>query len=252
MLGASDGRPVGPAGASAVLSTISLVPLEESSSMSEVPHAPPPPAPASASTASSQPSSPQRAAARLPPSAARLKADFEHALVSCLLFNTLYLYYCDARLLVLFIRTSQILRLLYFPYETPVAQRSTAFLLFMSNIPVLLIHAAIVVDGKVGSMLLINFIGPEPFPLAKMFYVDVVTMALQATLASVSAADGFIVSVLPAAPIVERSVEGSAQREGEDEAEGAAGAAAEGSDGDVIEVDLPGATVTPLLERRYP
>lgn len=122
----------------------------------------------------------------------------------------------------------------------------------MSNIPVLLIHAAIIVDGKVGDMLLINFIGPEPFPLAKLLYVDVVTMALQATLASVSAADGFIVSALPAAPVADHSGESSAQSEGEGEAEAAAGAAAEGSDGDGIAVDLQGATEIPLLERRYP
>lgn len=169
-------------------------------SSDEQPPPPSPPGPPRARSHSRSAAPSAAASASASSAAARLKADFEHSLVACLLFNTLYLYYCDARLLVLFIRSSQILRLLYFPYETPAAQRSTALLLLMSNIPVLLIHAAIIVDGNVGDMLLINFIGPEPHPLAKLFYVDFVTMALQATLASVSGGDQMIVSSLPVAP----------------------------------------------------
>jgi hypothetical protein len=129
--------------------------------------------------------------------AARLRAELEQALVSALVFNTLYQYYCDARLLVLFIRASQILRLLYFPYEPPRAQRATALLLLLSNVPVVLIHAAIAADGRPGEMLLINFVAAEPHPLPKMFYVDAVTVLLQAVLASVSAGDGVVVSVMP-------------------------------------------------------
>jgi hypothetical protein len=167
-------------------------------------------------------------------SAARLKADFEHSLVSCLLFNTLYLYYCDARLLVLFIRSTQILRLLYFPYESPPAQRSTSLLLVMSNIPVLLIHGAIIADGRVGDMLLINFIGPEPHPLPKLFYVDAVTMVLQAALASVAAGDELFVTSPPTAAALPAAAEPPAvvEEAGADaEAAAPSEAAALGEDG---------------------
>lgn len=129
--------------------------------------------------------------------AARVKAEFEHALLSCLLFNVLYMYYIDHRLIVLFIRMSQIVRLLYFPYESRASQRSTSLLLFMSNVPVLLIHGAVFAEGKVGDMLLINFIGPEPHVLAKLFYVDTVTIFLQSVLASVAAGDSSIVTSFP-------------------------------------------------------
>jgi hypothetical protein len=39
--------------------------------------------------------------------------------MSALVFNKLYQHHCDARLPVLFICGSQILRLLYIPYELP-------------------------------------------------------------------------------------------------------------------------------------
>lgn len=131
----------------------------------------------------------------------QLKADFEHSILSCLLFNVLYMYYCDARVLVLIIRSSQIVRLLYFAHETPNAQRSSAMLLFLSNVPVFLIHVAILAEGKVGAPLMINFIGTEPNALVKLFYIDCVTILLQAILASAASGDGIVVSTMPFAVV---------------------------------------------------
>eukprot|EP00177_Eucheuma_denticulatum_P001690 GFKZ01003039.1.p2 GENE.GFKZ01003039.1~~GFKZ01003039.1.p2 ORF type:complete len:119 (+),score=17.44 GFKZ01003039.1:666-1022(+) len=59
-------------------------------------------------------------------------------------------------------------------------------LLIVSNIPVLFIHKMLFsgpnVDQKIGQMLFINFIGPEPKSLAKILAVDILIMALQAML----------------------------------------------------------------------
>jgi hypothetical protein len=130
---------------------------------------------------------------------ARVKAEFEHSLLSCLLFNVLYMYYMDYRLVVLVIRIAQIFRLLYFPHEPPEMQRVTSALLVMSNLAVALIHGAIIAEGTAGEMLLINFIGPEPNALAKLFYVDFVIVLLQCALTSVSGALPGIVTTIPAA-----------------------------------------------------
>jgi hypothetical protein len=132
-------------------------------------------------------------------SSARVKAEFEHSLLSCLLFNVLYMYYMDYRLIVLVIRIAQIFRLLYFPHEPPEMQRVTSALLVMSNLAVALIHGAIVAEGTAGEMLLINFIGPEPNALAKLFYVDFVIVLLQCALTSVSGALPGIVTAVPTA-----------------------------------------------------
>lgn len=127
----------------------------------------------------------------------RLKTEFEQSLTSCLLFNVLYMYYMDHQLRVLFIRVLQVIRLVYLPYEPVETRRSTIFLLFISNIPVLLIHAGIYAAGQAGDMLLINFVGPEPYGIAKILYVDVVVIILQAILTSSGTGDFHVVTQYP-------------------------------------------------------
>jgi Fungal domain of unknown function (DUF1746) len=109
------------------------------------------------------------------------------------------MYYMDNRLIVLVIRIAQIFRLLYFPHEPAEMQRITSGLLVMSNLAVALIHGAILAEGTAGEMLLINFIGPEPNALAKLFYVDFVIVLLQCALTSIGGSVPGIVTGLPVA-----------------------------------------------------
>jgi hypothetical protein len=109
------------------------------------------------------------------------------------------MYYMDNRLIVLVIRIAQIFRLLYFPHEPSEMQRITSALLVMSNLAVALIHGAILAEGTAGEMLLINFIGPEPNALAKLFYVDFVIVLLQCALTSIGGSVPGIVTGLPVA-----------------------------------------------------
>lgn len=149
---------------------------------------------------------------------AKLRAQFEHTLLTLLMLNVIYMYYIDHKLLVLIIRGAQLIRvsiiseyrndnsnsyirrriltflytlmnlilkqLFYFPYSTPNAQRGTVILLLVSNIPVLLIHKFFFtgpnISQNLGDMLFINFIGEEPKSLFKVLFVDFITIILQA------------------------------------------------------------------------
>ncbi|CAN8075298.1 unnamed protein product [Agarophyton chilense] len=70
----------------------------------------------------------------------KVRAEFEYTLLIVLSIHVIYMYYLDHTLLVFLIRASQLIRLLYFPCENPHSQRGTAFLLLLSNLPVLAIH----------------------------------------------------------------------------------------------------------------
>jgi hypothetical protein len=178
--------------------------------------------------------------------AARTRDRLQHALVSLLVINAVYMYHAiDMRLLVLLIRVSQVVRLLFppLPFSLPprrrpssrsagdqhressrandtgdadndaafdaeaqmilqMQQRSTGFLLFMTNVPVLLIHAAIFSEGGSAptDRLLINFLSDENFRNVKMFYVDAVTILLQVILAGLAVGDTRIISCIDAVP----------------------------------------------------
>lgn len=81
----------------------------------------------------------------------------------------------------------------------------------------LLIHGAVFAEGKVGDMLLINFIGPEPHVLAKLFYIDVLTIFLQSILASTAAGDSSIVTKFPVLVSQEQTSREDAQSSNVDE-----------------------------------
>lgn len=76
-----------------------------------------------------------------------------------------------------------LVKLLYFPYVSLSGQRGTALLLIISNIAVVLIHGIMFIRGEgVGTMLFINFIGPEPKSVAKIVFLDILIILLQAML----------------------------------------------------------------------
>ncbi|PXF49549.1 hypothetical protein BWQ96_00619 [Gracilariopsis chorda] len=105
----------------------------------------------------------------------KVRAEFEYTLLLVLAIHVVYMYYLDHTLLVFLIRASQLIRLLYFPFENQANQRGTAVLLLLSNLPVLAIHKMIFMSSQrkhFGQMLFINFIGPEPKSLAKTLYID--------------------------------------------------------------------------------
>lgn len=103
-------------------------------------------------------------------------------MITVLTLNVIYTYYLDHTLFILVIRAAQVVRLL-FPYPNHASHQVTAVLLVCSTIPVLLVHAMLLTSAaSIGDMLFINFIGPEPKPLSKIFAVDLIILCLQATL----------------------------------------------------------------------
>lgn len=151
---------------------------------------------------------------------ARVHAEFEQTLLTILTLNVIYMYYIDHKLIVLIIRSCQVIgvcmqtenelntagngrgktseltvfalfsyptsQLFYFPFASPASHRGSAVFLLITNFPVLLIHEMLFTgkgaSGNIGEMLFINFIGPEPKSLAKTLTVDCIIITLQVML----------------------------------------------------------------------
>lgn len=71
---------------------------------------------------------------------------------------------------------------MFFPRENAIAQRGTASLILLSNLPVLLMHFIIFERGSTSEMLIINFLATEPKSLSKILYLDILTILLQVLL----------------------------------------------------------------------
>lgn len=78
------------------------------------------------------------------------------------------------------------IQLMLFPHSSQASQRATAFLLLLSNVPVLLVHKMLFtgsnVESNIGHMLFINFVGSEPKSLLKTLSVDAIIVISQALL----------------------------------------------------------------------
>ncbi len=105
----------------------------------------------------------------------------------------------------LFIRTNLsgfkfLVKLLYYPFASEATQRSTSVLVVLTNIMVVLIHIAMVLQNEQPvRMLFINFIGPEPKAAYKVVFLDSLIITLQALLLQcrAEASDRILLTRLP-------------------------------------------------------
>lgn len=86
---------------------------------------------------------------------------------------------------------------MFFPIGDPQAERNTASLVLLSNIPVLLLHFVIYEKGKTDEMVIINFLAAEPKNLGKILYVDLLVLILQIMLIQFMWSDCFVKVVEP-------------------------------------------------------
>lgn len=141
--------------------------------------------------------------------------------MTVLTLNVLYMYYVDHKLIVLFIRATQVVKLLYYPFASEGTQRSTSVLIVLTNIMVVLIHVAMLLQNEqLARMLFINFIGPEPKAAYKVVFLDSLIITLQALLLQCRAepSDRMLLTRLPF-PVLHRNDGPVATDEPEDEAE---------------------------------
>lgn len=92
------------------------------------------------------------------------------------------------------------MQLLYLPYASDVTLRSTSLLVWLSNLAVVFIHGAMVLQHESpGRMLFINFIGPEPKSPFKIIFLDALIIILEVLIVQcrLDSADRMILTMAP-------------------------------------------------------